>query len=318
MKTLITGCAGFIGSHLTERLLKNGIEVVGIDCFSDYYDRKIKEENLSVSLNNDKFTFIEKNLLEMDEYPDVDFVYHMAAQAGVRDSWGDNFSSYTSNNIEVTWRLLEYYKELNIKKFVYSSSSSVYGDVELPMNEKSQLKPVSPYGVTKLAGENLCYLYWKNYSIPTISLRYFTVYGPRQRPDMAINKFFTSILNGNEIIVYGDGEQIRDFTFIDDAVNAILMAAESGVVGDVFNVGGGSSISVNKLINEIEEITGKKARVKYIEKQKGDVKNTEASLEKIETILRWKPKISIRTGLEKYMNGHKYNFCDNTYSKQGN
>ena len=309
MKTLITGCAGFIGSHLTEKLLKNGIEVVGIDCFSDYYDREIKEENLAVSLNNDNFTFIEKNLLEMDEYPDVDFVYHMAAQAGVRDSWGDNFSSYTSNNIEVTWRLLEFYKELNIKKFVYSSSSSVYGDVELPMSEKSQLKPVSPYGVTKLAGENLCYLYWKNYNIPTISLRYFTVYGPRQRPDMAINKFFTSILRGDEIIVYGDGEQIRDFTFIDDAVNAILMSAESGVVGDVFNVGGGSSISVNKLINEIEEITGKKARVKYIEKQKGDVKNTEASLEKIETVLRWKPKISIRTGLEKYMNGYKNNFC---------
>lgn len=309
MKTLITGCAGFIGSHLTERLLKNGIEVVGIDCFSDYYDRKIKEENLAVSLNNDKFTFIEKNLLEIDEYPDVDFVYHMAAQAGVRDSWGDRFTSYTSNNIEVTWRLLEFYKELNIKKFIYSSSSSVYGDVELPMNEKSQLKPVSPYGVTKLAGENLCYLYWKNYNIPTISLRYFTVYGPRQRPDMAINKFFTSILNGDEIIVYGDGEQVRDFTFIDDAVNAILMAAESEVVGDVFNVGGGSSISVNKLINEIEEVTGKKARVKYIEKQKGDVKNTEASLEKIETVLRWKPKITMRTGLEKYMDEHKHNIC---------
>ena len=301
MKTLITGCAGFIGSHLTESLLKNGNEVIGIDCFSDYYDRELKEKNLAVSLKNDKFTFIEKDLLEMDEYPDVDFVYHMAAQAGVRDSWGDNFSSYTSNNIEVTWRLLEFYKELNIKKFVYSSSSSVYGDAELPMNEKSRLKPVSPYGVTKLAAENLCYLYWKNYNIPTISLRYFTVYGPRQRPDMAINKFFSSILNGDEIIVYGDGEQRRDFTYIDDVVNAILISAESRVVGDVFNVGGGSTISVNGLINEIEEITGKKARIKYIEKQKGDVKNTEASLEKIETVLRWKPTISIRTGLKRYM-----------------
>ena len=303
MKTLITGCAGFIGSHLTERLLKNGFEVIGIDCISDYYNRKIKEENLAVSLNNDNFTFIEEDLLEMDEYPHVDFVYHLAAQPGVRDSWGNNFSSYTSNNIEVTWRLLEFYKELNIKKFVNSSSSSVYGDVELPMNEKSQLKPVSPYGVTKLAAENLCYLYWKNYNIPTISLRYFTVYGPRQRPDMAINKFFTSILNGDETVVYGNGEQKRDFTFIDDAVDAILISAESGVVGDVFNVGGGSVMSINKLINEIEEITGINARIKYIEKQKGDVRNTEASLEKIETVLGWKPKISIRTGLNNIYDG---------------
>ena len=309
MKTLITGCAGFVGSHLTERLLKNGSEVIGIDCFSDYYERELKEKNLAVSLKNDKFTFIEKDILEMDEYPDVDYVYHIAAQAGVRDSWGDNFRGYTSNNIEVTWKLLEFYKELNIKKFVYSSSSSVYGDAELPMNEKSRLRPVSPYGVTKLAAENLCYLYWKNYKIPTISLRFFTVYGPRQRPDMAINKFFSSILTGNEIVVYGDGEQKRDFTFVDDAVNAILTAAESRVVGDVFNVGGGSTISVNRLINEIEEITGKKARVTYIEKQKGDVKNTEANLEKIETVLRWKPTISIRTGLKKYMGWYTNNFC---------
>ncbi|MGB7968231.1 MAG: NAD-dependent epimerase/dehydratase family protein [Methanobacterium sp.] len=309
MKTLITGCAGFVGSHLTERLLKNGSEVIGIDCFSDYYDRELKEKNLAVSLKNDKFTFIEKDILEMDEYPDVDYVYHIAAQAGVRDSWGDNFKGYTSNNIEVTWKLLEFYKELNIKKFVYSSSSSVYGDAELPMNEKSRLRPVSPYGVTKLAAENLCYLYWKNYKIPTISLRFFTVYGPRQRPDMAINKFFSSILTGNEIVVYGDGEQKRDFTFVDDAVNAILTAAESRVVGDVFNVGGGSTISVNRLINEIEEITGKKARVTYIEKQKGDVENTEANLEKIETVLRWKPTISIRTGLKKYMGWYTNNFC---------
>ena len=299
----------FVGSHLTERLLKNGSEVIGIDCFSDYYDRELKEKNLAVPLKNDKFTFIEKDILEMDEYPDVDYVYHIAAQAGVRDSWGNNFRGYTSNNIEVTWKLLEFYKELNIKKFVYSSSSSVYGDAELPMNEKSRLRPVSPYGVTKLAAENLCYLYWKNYKIPTISLRFFTVYGPRQRPDMAINKFFSSILTGNEIVVYGDGEQKRDFTFIDDAVNAILTAAESRVVGDVFNVGGGSTISVNRLINEIEEITGKKARVTYIEKQKGDVKNTEANLEKIETVLRWKPTISIRTGLKKYMGWYTNNCC---------
>ncbi len=296
MKSLVTGCAGFIGSHLTESLLKTGSEVVGIDCFSNNYDKKIKKENLSVSLKNDEFEFIEKDLLKMEEYPDVDFVFHMAAQAGVRDSWGDNFSIYTSNNIEVTQKLLEFYRKLSIKKFIYSSSSSVYGDAKQPMNEKSHLKPVSPYGVTKLAAENLSYLYWKNYNVPTISLRYFSVYGPRQRPDMAINRFVSSILNGDKITVYGDGKQTRDFTYVGDAVNAILKSAESRVVGDVFNVGCGSTISVNGLIEEIENLTGKKAEVEYIEKHKGDVKNTEANLDKIETVLKWKTMISIRDG----------------------
>jgi len=238
MKALVTGCAGFIGSHLTERLLREGYEVIGIDCFTDYYAREIKERNTENALNQKNFKLIEEDILEMDKFPEVDYVFHEAAQAGVRASWGKSFKIYTRNNIETTQKLLEFYKDLNIKKFVYASSSSVYGDAELPMKEDSLLKPVSPYGVTKLAAENLCYLYWKNYNVPTVSVRYFTVYGPRQRPDMAIHKFVKAIFNGDEITVFGDGTQTRDFTYVDDAVEATILAAESNSIGEVYNIGG--------------------------------------------------------------------------------
>ena len=201
MKALVTGCAGFIGSHLTERLLRDGLDVIGIDCFTDYYSREYKDGNLKNALKNKNFTFIEKDILFMDAFPDVDYVFHQAAQAGVRKSWGGDFEIYTRDNILATQRLLEYYKDCEIKKFVYASSSSVYGDCELPMKETRMLKPVSPYGVTKLAAENLCYLYYTNYGMPTASLRYFTVYGPRQRPDMAIHLFVRAILDGEVITV---------------------------------------------------------------------------------------------------------------------
>ena len=300
MKALVTGCAGFIGSHLVERLLKEGYEVTGIDCFTDYYPREIKEVNLSNALNYDIFEFIEENILNLNEYPEVDYVFHEAAQAGVRASWGKSFEIYTRDNIEATQKLLEFYKDREIKKFVYASSSSVYGDAELPMREDSLLKPVSPYGVTKLAGENLCYLYWKNYNVPTVSLRYFTVYGPRQRPDMAIHKFVKAILNEEEIAVFGDGTQTRDFTFVDDVVEANILAGSSEIKGEVFNVGGGSRVSVNELIRKIEEITGEKARINYIEKQKGDVRDTLADTGKIR-VLGWKPRVKIEEGLKRFV-----------------
>jgi UDP-glucose 4-epimerase len=299
-KILITGCAGFIGSHLVNKLLEQGYEeVIGIDCFSDYYPKKIKEANISDARNHKNFKCIEEDLLEMDEYPAVDYVFHLAAQAGVRASWGKSFEIYTRNTIEATQKLLEFYKAKKIKKFVYASSSSVYGDAELPMREDSLLKPVSPYGVTKLAGENLCYLYWKNYNVPTVSLRFFTVYGPRQRPDMAIHKFVKAILNIEEISVFGDGMQTRDFTFVDDAVEATILAAENDLVGEVFNVGGGSRISVIDLIKAIEDITGKIAKIRYIEKQKGDVRDTLAEITKTIKLLKWTPKISIDEGLRR-------------------
>lgn len=301
MKALVTGCAGFIGSNLTDRLLNLGYEVIGIDCFTDYYARSIKEANLSNALINSNFKFIENDISKMDEFPEVDYVFHLAAQAGVRASWGKSFQIYTRNNIEATQKLLEYYKHINLKKFIYSSSSSVYGDADLPMKENSLLKPVSPYGTSKLAAEHLCYLYWKNYKVPTVSLRYFTVYGPRQRPDMAIHKFIKAILNGDQITIYGDGTQTRDFTYVQDVVNANILSAKSRVGGEIFNIGGGNQITVNDLIKEIERITGKKAKMNYVEKQKGDVEDTWADTQKAQQILGWKAKTGIIQGLEKYI-----------------
>ena len=306
MKALVTGCAGFIGSHLADRLLREGYDVTGIDCFTDYYSRAIKEENIATALEHKNFELVEEDLLSIDDYPEVDYVFHEAAQAGVRKSWGKDFEIYTRNNIEATQRLLEFYKDSNIKKFVYASSSSVYGDAELPIKEDSLLKPVSPYGVTKLAGENLCYLYCKNYGVPAISLRYFTVYGPRQRPDMAIHKFVNAILNDEEITVYGKGTQTRDFTYVEDAVEANILSARSNAVGEVFNIGGGSRIHVNELIEKIEEMVAKKADIKYIEKQKGDVRDTWADVSKAKEILHWVPKVNINSGLERFIEWYKW------------
>ena len=284
-----------------DKLLEQGYEVIGIDCFTDYYPREIKEANISNALDYNNFKLIEEDILEMHKFPEVDYVFHEAAQAGVRASWGKSFEIYTRNNIEATQRLLEFYKDREIKKFVYASSSSVYGDAELPMKENSLLKPVSPYGVTKLAGENLCYLYCKNYNVPTTSLRYFTVYGPRQRPDMAIHKFVNAIFEGAEITIFGDGTQTRDFTFVDDAVEANILAADSDVAGEVFNVGGGSRISVNELIKEIEDIIELKAKVKCIEKQKGDVRDTWADVSKANKLLHWTSKVIISDGLKNFV-----------------
>ena len=284
-----------------DKLLEQRYKVIGIDCFIDYYLREIKEANISNALKNKNFEFIEEDILNMEKYPEVDYVFHLAAQAGVRASWGKSFEIYTRNNIEATQKLLEFYKSKNIKKFVYASSSSVYGDAELPMSEDSLLKPVSPYGVTKLAGENLCYLYWKNYNVPTVSLRYFTVYGPRQRPDMAIHKFVRAILRGDEINVFGDGTQTRDFTYVDDAVEANILAAKSDSVREVFNIGGGSRISVNDLIKIMEDITETKANTKYVEKQKGDVRDTLADVSKANKLLYWTPNVIISDGLKNFV-----------------
>jgi nucleoside-diphosphate-sugar epimerase len=300
-KALVTGCAGFVGSNLADTLLERDFEVTGIDCFIDYYPKEIKEKNISKSLEHENFELIKEDILEMNVFPEVDYVFHLAAQAGVRASWGKSFEIYTKNNIEATQRLLEFYKGTDLRRFVYASSSSVYGDAEMPITEENRLKPVSPYGVTKLAGENLCYLYWKNYGIPSVSLRYFTVYGPRQRPDMAIHKFVKAVLNEKEILVYGDGNQTRDFTYVNDVVEANILAAESDLSGEVFNIGGGSRISVNNLIGKIETITGIRANVKYLEIQKGDVRDTLADTSKARKSLGWKPLTAIDKGLEEYI-----------------
>ncbi|RQD84134.1 MAG: NAD-dependent epimerase/dehydratase family protein [Methanocalculus sp. MSAO_Arc2] len=327
-KALVTGCAGFIGSTLTDRLLADGFEVIGIDRFSDYYDRELKEQNLAAALQHPRFTLIEADIVEMEVFPVVDYVFHLAAQAGVRASWGRSFDIYTRDNILATQRLLDFYARetsahngnaaadaqstspgSRLKRFVYSSSSSVYGDIELPMREDRMVQPVSPYGVTKLAAEHLCYLYWKNYGVPTVSLRYFTVYGPRQRPDMGINKFVRAIHAGKPITIYGDGTQTRDFTYIDDAVEANVAAAlsdpsgnnNSAVLGEAFNIGGGNRISVTDLIHAIEDATGRTAILHHAEEQKGDVQDTWADAQKAKRGLGWSAKVRIREGLERYV-----------------
>ena len=267
-RVLVTGCAGFIGSHLTEELLKNGYDVIGVDNFSDYYPRKLKEENLSNALRNENFNFIEADLTNFDLnglVEKVDYIIHEAAQPGAGKSWGTEFEIYLNNNILLTQKLLEACKGKKVSKFVFASSSSVYGDSELPMREGNALRPLSPYGTSKLACESLCYLYWRSYGIPVVSLRYFTVYGRRQRPDMAFHRFIKAILNKSEITVFGDGSQKRDFTHVTDIVKATISAMEIGVEGEVYNIGGGSTIRLIDAIKKIEEITGSEAKINYLE-----------------------------------------------------
>lgn len=297
---LVTGCAGFIGSHLTEKLLEDGNSVIGIDCFRDYYDPAIKERNISGFINHPAFTLIRKDICFMDVFPDVDHIFHLAAQAGVRASWGSSFDQYIHDNITATQRLLEWYKDKKeLKKFVYASSSSVYGNAPVyPVREDVMPEPVSPYGVTKLAGEHLCRLYHVNYGLPTVSLRYFTVYGPRQRPDMAIHKFMMAIIEGREIEIYGDGTQMRDFTYVSDVVRANILAAEKGVTGEVYNIGGGERYSVSSLIQLIERHLDKKARLSYIPVQYGDVKDTWADTSRLKNECSWKPDITIDRGIK--------------------
>ena len=301
MKCLVSGVAGFIGSHLGERLLREGCKVIGLDNFTDYYPRSIKEANIVGLKKERNFEFIEGSLLDarLSKLLDgVDVVFHQSAQAGVRASWGQNFKIYTDNNILATQMLLEACRESSVKKFVYASSSSVYGDTkDLPMRESSLPCPVSPYGVSKLAAEHLCHLYYKNFGIPAVSLRYFTVYGPRQRPDMAFHRFFRWTIEDKPLQLYGDGEQSRDFTHVDDIVEANWLCFEKAAPGEVFNIGGGSRITLNKVIEIMKEITGREIKIEYQDVQKGDVRHTSADITKAQEELGYGPKVSIQDGL---------------------
>jgi nucleoside-diphosphate-sugar epimerase len=311
MKILVTGVAGFIGSHLAGRFIKEGYEVRGVDSFLDYYPRRIKEHNVR-GLNGKKgFEFIEGDILGLDLaklLDGVDAVFHQAAIAGVRSSWGAGFDEYVRNNILGTQLLLEACRDSELKKFVYASSSSVYGDSdELPIKETSPVRPVSPYGVTKLSGEQLAYLYYKGYGVPVVSLRYFTVYGPRQRPDMAFHKFLGAVITGGQIEVYGTGEQTRDFTYIGDAVDANLAALSSGVNGEAYNVGGGSRIKLIECIRLIEEISGQKANLRFGDSQRGDARHTYADVSKAKKDFGYSPRVGIREGLTQHYNWLKNN-----------
>jgi UDP-glucose 4-epimerase len=248
------------------------------------------------------FTFLEATLQDMDLKPvlaGVTHVFHQAAQAGVRKSWGRDFDVYTRNNIEATQRLLEAMVGLPIQKYVYASSSSVYGDnVPLPMREDTYLQPLSPYGVSKLAAEHLGQLYWANHGVPAVSLRYFTVYGPRQRPDMGFTRFLTAVRDGKPITVYGDGEQTRDFTFVGDIVAANLAAAERGRPGGVYNIGGGSRVTLNHVLELIGKVTGKKVTIQREPDQKGDMRHTYADTAAARRDLAFNPRVSLENGLD--------------------
>ena len=302
MKALVTGAAGFIGSHLVEQLLSDGAHVVGIDCFTDYYARELKEANLVAARRHDRYAFVESRLQDADLdhlLRDTTHVFHLAAQAGVRKSWGVDFTVYTECNIEATQCLLEACTRTEVSKVVYASSSSVYGDDgEMPMREDHRPQPVSPYGVTKLAAEHLCYLYWVAYRVPTVSLRYFTVYGPRQRPDMAFNRFLHAMLGGNPIILYGDGEQTRDFTFVRDAVSATIAGATRGEPGRVYNIGGGARVSVNHVLALMADCTGTRPRVDRHPVQKGDMRDTYADTSAAWLELGFAPTMPLDAGIK--------------------
>ena len=302
MKALVTGCAGFIGSHLTGALLDRGAAVTGIDSFTDYYPRTIKEANLAASLGRQGFTFVEARIQDANLgalLDGVSHVFHLAAQAGVRKSWGRDFRAYTENNIEATQVLLEACVGRPIERFVHASSSSVYGDnASIPMREDALPRPVSPYGVTKLSAEQLGYLYHVNHRVPTVAMRYFTVYGPRQRPDMAFHRFIRAALRDEELSLYGDGEQTRDFTYVADAVAATIAAGARGVPGRSYNIGGGSRVSMNHAIGIIERIAGRPLRVRREATQKGDMRDTYADTSLARQDLAFAPTVSLEEGLQ--------------------
>ena len=302
MKALVTGVAGFIGSHLAAGLLDKGATVVGLDCFTDYYARSIKESNLEENRLRDGFRFAETRIQDADLpalLDGVTHVFHLAAQAGVRKSWGTDFSIYTTNNIDASQVLLEACVGRPLTRFVYASSSSVYGDlVPIPMREDARPQPVSPYGVTKLAAEHLCHLYHVNYGVPTASMRYFTVYGPRQRPDMAFHRFIRAAIRDESITLYGDGEQTRDFTFVGDAVAATIAAGERGVPGRVYNVGGGPRVSMNQVLQIIEQVAGHRLAVVREPAQKGDMRDTYADSSLARQDLGFAPAVALEEGIQ--------------------
>lgn len=303
MRCIVTGVAGFIGSHLAERLLADGHEVCGIDAFIDYYPRIIKERNLEGPRSWNNFTFVEGNLLDLPLatlLEGADVIFHQAAQAGVRASWGHEFARYLDCNVLATQRLLEVaMKVKTLQRFVYASSSSVYGDTNiLPVYENVTPHPLSPYGVTKLAAEHLCTLYYQNFGVPTVSLRYFTVYGPRQRPDMAFHRFCKAAATHQPIHVYSDGLQTRDFTYVSDIVEANVRAATvDTAVGEVVNIAGGSRVTVHHVLQLLQEISENTVNVVFDPKQHGDVRDTFADTTRAQAVLGYRPQVTLSEGL---------------------
>ncbi len=302
MQVVVTGAAGFIGSHLAEAALAAGHHVVGVDCVTEYYDTRRKRACLAALAEHSEFRFVEADLRSASLEPILDraeIVFHLAGQPGVRPSWSDGFADYVSHNVLATQRLLEAARVTRPRRIVYASSSSVYGNApSYPTTEHDLPRPHSPYGVTKLAGEHLCGLYAANWGVPSVVLRYFTVYGPGQRPDMGFHRFFAAVLRGAPLPVFGDGEQVRDFTYVADIVAATLAAASAQLApATVLNAAGGASISVNELVVQIGRTVGQDVQVQRLPEQAGDVRATGASIERANALLGWKPRVGIAEGL---------------------
>lgn len=302
MRVLITGCAGFIGSHLTEAFLADGHEVLGVDCFNDNYARDAKLRNLRTARDWNGFEFVPIDLARgalQDLVEEADVICHMAAEPGVRPSWGQRFESYVRNNMLATQHLLEAASLRPEKRFVYASSSSIYGQAAcLPTTEQTIPAPHSPYGLTKLDGEHLCSIYRQNLGLETVVLRYFSVYGPRQRPDMAFTRFCQAALNDRPIEIYGDGGQTRDFTFVTDVVSATRAATVTpGLAGSVMNIGGGSRISLSDAVDVLEEVSDRKIQRRLLDSQRGDVRDTAAAIDEARARISYAPQTSIHEGL---------------------
>jgi len=301
-RALVTGCAGFIGSHLTESLLRDGISVVGVDCFNANYGRAQKLQNLHHALDWKAFEFVPLDLSTgdlVDLVREVDVVFHLAAEPGVRSSWGTRFQRYVTNNIVATQQLLRALEEAPGRRLVYASSSSIYGQAEsLPTREDAPAAPRSPYGLTKLSGEHLCNVYQANHGLEVASLRYFTVFGPRQRPDMAFNIFCRAALNDEEINIYGDGHQTRDFTFVADVVAATRSAATAAIdSGGAYNVGGGLRGSLRDILEAIENLAGRPLKLNFEGEMAGDVRDTGAETSKARRDLSFAPATSLHDGI---------------------
>lgn len=307
---LVTGAAGFIGSQLCEALLDEGHDVVGTDAFTPYYDRAAKDANLAALRDRPGFRFVEADLrdADLDELLDgVEVAYHQAAQPGVRLSWSDGFATYDSCNVLATQRLLEASLHAGVRRFVFASSSSVYGNADrYPVTEADLPRPHSPYGVTKLAAEHLCGLYGANHGLATVSLRYFTVYGPRQRPDMAFHRLIEGALDQEPFPLYGDGSHVRDFTYVGDVVRANVLAGTAEVEpGTVVNVCAGGSAVLRDVIDAVGDAVGAPVLIEQHPEQPGDVQRTGGSNDAARRLLGWEPRTSLADGIAAQVAWHR-------------
>ena len=307
---VVTGAAGFVGSHLVDALLDRGETVLGIDCFTPYYSTASKRENLEAALDSARFTLVEEDLCEADLVTllaGCETVFHQAGQPGVRLSWSDGFPDYAHHNLLATQRLLEAALVAGVRRVVYASSSSVYGNqCRYPTVEEDRPQPFSPYGVTKLAAEHLCSLYAENWGVSTVSLRYFTVFGPRQRPDMSIHRLCEATLGGTRFPRFGDGNQVREFTYVDDVVAANLLAADAALPpGTVLNVAGGGEITLNGLISTVAELAGTPVVIEDHPAQAGDATRNGGGTERARALLGWQPQVGLREGIAAQLAWHQ-------------